>query len=39
VTSGVNAYIATHAPGDVIILNPEAGGLGRPSANALRTAR
>jgi nucleotide-binding universal stress UspA family protein len=26
-TSGVNAYIATHAPSNVIILNPEAGPL------------
>jgi ACDE family multidrug resistance protein len=31
VTSGVNAYIATHAPGDVIILNPETGVPGRPA--------
>ena len=29
---GVNAYIAAHAPGHVIILNPAAGALGRPSA-------
>jgi nucleotide-binding universal stress UspA family protein len=28
-TSGVNAYIATHAPGHVIIINPDAGVLGR----------
>jgi ACDE family multidrug resistance protein len=33
-TTGVNAYIATHAPGHVIILNPDAGVLGRPSPNA-----
>jgi hypothetical protein len=33
-TSGVNAYIATHAPGHVIILNPDAGVLGRSSADA-----
>jgi ACDE family multidrug resistance protein len=31
---GINAYIATHAPGHVIILNPDAGVLGRPSAAA-----
>jgi nucleotide-binding universal stress UspA family protein len=37
--SGVNAYIATHAPGHVIILNPDAGVLGRPSADALRSER
>jgi MFS family permease len=34
--SGINAYIATHAPGHVIILNPDAGVLGRPSTNGLR---
>jgi hypothetical protein len=28
-TSGVNAYIATHARTHVIILNPDAGVLGR----------
>jgi hypothetical protein len=37
--SGVNAYLATHAPSHVIILNPDAGVLGRPSADALRTER
>jgi MFS transporter, ACDE family, multidrug resistance protein len=36
-TSGVNAYIATHAPSHVVILNPDAGVLGRPSAGALRS--
>jgi MFS family permease len=30
-TGGVNAYIASHASGHVIILNPAAGALGRPS--------
>jgi hypothetical protein len=30
--TGVNAYVATHAPGHVIILNPGSGVLGRPSA-------
>jgi hypothetical protein len=38
-TSGVNAYIATHAPSHVIILNPDAGVLARPSAIALRSER
>jgi MFS family permease len=38
-TSGVNAYIAAHAPGHVIILKPDAGGLGRPSADAPRGVR
>jgi ACDE family multidrug resistance protein len=33
-TGGINAYIATHAPSHVIILNPDAGVLGRPSADA-----
>jgi ACDE family multidrug resistance protein len=33
-TSGVNAYIATHAPGHVVILNPAAGVLGRRSEDA-----
>jgi ACDE family multidrug resistance protein len=37
--SGVNAYIATHAPGHVIILNPAAGGLGRPSVSGERRGR
>jgi MFS transporter, ACDE family, multidrug resistance protein len=36
-TSGVNAYIATHAPSHVVILNPDAGVLGRRSAGALRS--
>ena len=35
-TSGINAYIATHAPGHVIILNPDAGVLGRPRTNGVR---
>ena len=35
--AGVNAYIATHAPGDVIILNPDAGILGRRIAGATTT--
>jgi nucleotide-binding universal stress UspA family protein len=30
-TAGVNAYIAAHAPSHVIIVNPDAGALGRPS--------
>jgi ACDE family multidrug resistance protein len=30
-TSGINAYIAAHAPAHVIILNPDAGVLGRPA--------
>jgi MFS transporter, ACDE family, multidrug resistance protein len=38
-TSGVNAYIAAHAAGHVIILNPDAGVLGRPSVDALRSVR
>jgi hypothetical protein len=38
-TSGVNAYIATHAPSHVIILNPDAGVLGRSSADALGSER
>jgi len=33
--SSVNAYIAARAAGHVIILNPAAGALGRPSADAL----
>ena len=37
--SGVNAYIASHAPGHVIILNPDAGVLGRPSTDAPRSER
>jgi ACDE family multidrug resistance protein len=31
--SSVNAYIAAQAPGHVIIVNPAAGALGRPSAD------
>jgi hypothetical protein len=31
--SSVNAYIAAHAPGHVIIVNPAAGALGRPRAD------
>ena len=38
-TSGVNAYIATHAPGHVIILNPDAGALGRRRADVPRRKR
>ena len=38
-TSGINAYIATHAPSHVIILNPDAGVLGRSSADALGSER
>jgi hypothetical protein len=34
-TGGINAYIAAHAPSHVIILNPDAGVLGRPSADVL----
>jgi ACDE family multidrug resistance protein len=30
-TSGINAYVAIHAPSHVIILNPDAGVLGRPA--------
>jgi hypothetical protein len=37
--SGVNAYIATHASGHVIILNPDAGVLGRPRTDVLRSER
>jgi hypothetical protein len=33
-TTDVNAYIAAHAPGHVIIINPAAGALGRRSADA-----
>jgi nucleotide-binding universal stress UspA family protein len=32
--TSVNAYIAAHAPSHVIIVNPDAGALGRPSADA-----
>jgi isopentenyl diphosphate isomerase/L-lactate dehydrogenase-like FMN-dependent dehydrogenase len=32
--SGVNAHIAAHAPCHVIIVNPAAGALGRPKADA-----
>jgi nucleotide-binding universal stress UspA family protein len=35
-TSGVNAYIAAHAPSHVIILNPDAGVLGRRRATTAR---
>jgi MFS transporter, ACDE family, multidrug resistance protein len=38
-TSGVNAYIATHAPSHVIILNPDAGILGGRSADTIGTER
>jgi MFS family permease len=38
-TSSVNAYIAAHAPSHVIILNPDAGVLGRPRADGFRTER
>jgi len=31
---GVNAYIAAHAPGHVIVIDPAAGALGRSSADA-----
>ena len=31
--SSINAYIAARAPGHVIIVNPAAGALGRPSAD------
>jgi MFS transporter, ACDE family, multidrug resistance protein len=33
-TTDVNTYIAAHAPGHVIIINPAAGALGRPGADA-----
>jgi MFS family permease len=33
-TSAVTAYIAAHAPRHVIVINPEAGALGRPAAAA-----
>ena len=36
--SSVNAYVAAHAPSDVIIVNPAAGGLGRPSPDPVETA-
>jgi ACDE family multidrug resistance protein len=38
-TSGINAYIATHAPSHVIILNPDAGILGGRSADTIGTER
>jgi nucleotide-binding universal stress UspA family protein len=34
--TSVNAYIAAHAPSHVIIVNPDAGALGRPTAPRLR---
>jgi nucleotide-binding universal stress UspA family protein len=33
-TSAVTAYIAAHAPSHVIVINPDAGALGRPAAAA-----
>jgi hypothetical protein len=33
-TNSVNAYIAAHAPSHVIVVNPDAGALGRPTAPA-----
>jgi nucleotide-binding universal stress UspA family protein len=33
-TNAVTAYIAAHAPSHVIVINPEAGALGRPAAAA-----
>jgi predicted MFS family arabinose efflux permease/nucleotide-binding universal stress UspA family protein len=33
-TTDVSTYIAAHAPGHVIIINPAAGALGRPGADA-----
>jgi ACDE family multidrug resistance protein len=38
-TSGINAYVAANAPSHVIILNPDAGVLGGPSADALLRKR
>ena len=37
--SSVNAYIAAHAPGHVIILNPAAGALGRPRTDSAGLVR
>jgi MFS family permease len=34
--TSVNAYIAAHAPSHVIVVNPDAGALGRPTAPRLR---
>jgi len=33
-TSSVNAYIAAQAPSHVIIVNPDAGAVGRPTPKA-----
>jgi hypothetical protein len=38
-TTGINAYIASHASSHVIILNPDAGVLGRPSEDGNRGER
>jgi nucleotide-binding universal stress UspA family protein len=37
VTSAVTAQIAAHAPSHVIVINPDAGALGRPVAAAAHT--
>jgi predicted MFS family arabinose efflux permease/nucleotide-binding universal stress UspA family protein len=37
-TPGVSAYVASHAPTHVVIVNPRAGALGRPVAGALDAA-
>jgi hypothetical protein len=34
-TPVVNAYIAAHGPGHVIIVNPDAGALGRPTLDGV----
>lgn len=31
-SSGVTGYVAAHAPGHVVVVNPRAGALGRPLA-------
>jgi ACDE family multidrug resistance protein len=38
VTAAVTAYIAAHAPGHVIVINPDAGALGRPAAANANTS-
>jgi nucleotide-binding universal stress UspA family protein len=38
-TNSVNAYIAAHAPSHVIVVNPDAGALGRPTAPTVTRLR
>jgi MFS transporter, ACDE family, multidrug resistance protein len=38
VTSAVTAYVAAHAPSHVIVINPDAGALGRPAAVTAQTS-